>query len=91
MNYKMLKVKKGDKVVKVLTGAGFRTASYQEVTGVRNHGQIILLNDETDVSAGVNAYNAITRQAVASYIPGFSTMLLTEEEAKAEKDIEFEE
>ncbi len=87
----MLKVKRGDTIAKVIVGAGCKTASKVEVTGVRNKGQIILLNGETDIAAGVSSYNAMTRRAVASYIPGFYTYLATIEEVDSDPSIEWEE
>jgi hypothetical protein len=87
----LMRVKKGDKLAKVIEGAGFKTASIVVVTGVKNHGRNILLNDEDDVASGVSSFNSVTGQAVANYIPGFRSYLMQIEDAKADPSIEFEE
>lgn len=88
---KLLRPKVGDKLAKIISGGGYKTASIVKVTGVRNNGLIILINDEEDESAGVNSFNAVTGQAVASYIPGFYSSLMTIKDAKADPNIDFEE
>lgn len=82
-------VKEGDKLAKIISIGGLESASIVEVTGVKNNGKNILIDGEEDVGAGVNSFNALTGRAVASYISGCFTRLMTVEDAKA-AGIEFE-
>jgi len=84
----------GQKVVKVITGAGFSTGSYHYVTGAnKNKGYVSVADTEGGEPWGhhdIHAYHKETGIAFENNIPGFSSKIVSLEEA-ANMDIEMED
>lgn len=78
----MLNLRKGDKVVKLLLGGGYETASLATVTAVdKKRG--LFSTDESHVSRasdiqadGVQTYRLEDGRASANYISGFSSRIV---------------
>lgn len=62
----------GEIIVKIIEGAGSRTASFERVKDVRDG--IIYLGDASEPD-DVNAYSERTGHAKVNYIPGFRSYL----------------
>lgn len=67
-------MRKGDIVVKILEGAGVRTASFHRVKAVNKKGTAFLGDGRGEDD--VEAYDAATGNARASYITGFRSYLV---------------
>ena len=72
MNDREAGMKKGQIVVKILDGAGFRTASFHKVKVVKEG---IIFLGEGRSNNDVSAYYVADGKAVNDYIPGFRTYL----------------
>ena len=73
-------IKKGNKVVKILTGAGCETASIQEVAKVSVKKGLVYTDLDHIEDDGVSTFRISDGRAVANYISGFSSRLVVLEE-----------
>lgn len=71
--YNKADFKKGQQVVKIITGGGTETASIQEITKVK--GDLLFLGDDFSPDA-VGAYRISDGRAAANYITGFSSRIV---------------
>lgn len=72
--------KKGDKVVKIISGAGCETGSIREIEKVdKKKGFVYLDLDDLD-DDGQNTYHLDNGKAVVCWVPGFSHRIIPLEE-----------
>ena len=71
---------KGQRVVKLIEGMGTETASIQEVAKINKKKNIVWIGDDYHEDDGVNAYFLDSGRAVANYIGGFRSRIVTLEE-----------
>jgi len=81
-----MKFKKNQKVVKVIRGAGFEIGSYYWVVGKNKNKDYISVADEEGGEPyghyDLHSYHSETGKAFKNNIPGFTSYLLTLDEAK---------
>jgi len=68
-------IARGDWVIKVIQGGGWRTATLQRIVSATADGATVFLGDASDVG-DVNAFWASTGGARRDYIPGFTSYLV---------------
>jgi len=80
--------KKGQKVVKVLYGMGFKTGSFQYVHGKNKNKGFISIKDSEDGEPwghyDIHAYDTKTGLAFENNIDGFKTYILSEKDAESQ-------
>lgn len=67
-------MKRGEIVVKILQGGGFRTASFAKIKAVKKG---IAYLGEGRKEDDVNAYDSESGRSINNYIPGFSSSIVT--------------
>ena len=79
-------MKKGDKVVKLIIGGGFETASIQTIAAADAKRGLVSLDAShvfkpADIKLdGVSTYRIADGRATANYIPGFTSRIVELEE-----------
>lgn len=68
--------KKGDKVIKILSGAGFETGMIREVQKVSKKKNMAFLDADDANEKSPQAYDLETGYAINSYVSGFSSRII---------------